>query len=111
MEPKIQGYHAHVYFDAKTAKKAAELCGKAQIMLYVRMGQFHRKPVGPHPMWSCQLAFSAKHFEKVVPWLVQNRGDLTVFVHTLTGDDVYDHTQGVMWLGESQKLDLSIFGI
>ena len=32
-----------------------------------------------------------------------------ILVHPLTGDDYFDHTQGVMWLGESVELDLSKF--
>ncbi|MFT7095134.1 MAG: DOPA 4,5-dioxygenase [Alcanivorax sp.] len=38
-----------------------------------------------------------------------SRNGLTVFVHGLSGDDLRDHTELVMWLGESLPLDLSIF--
>lgn len=30
----------------------------------------------------------------------------SVFVHGLSGDDIYDHTELVFWLGESAELDL-----
>jgi len=43
-----------------------------------------------------------------VPWLAVNRKGLTVFVHGLSGDDIYDHTELVLWLGESVELDLSV---
>jgi aromatic ring-cleaving dioxygenase len=109
MTLRIKGYHAHVYFDASTLTEAKTLCEKAGEIFPVKVGRYHKTPVGPHPMWSCQLMFSAKKFSDVLPWLVQNRGALTVFVHTLTGDDIYDHTQGVIWLGESLPLNLSIF--
>ncbi len=35
-----------------------------------------------------------------------NRKGLTVLVHGVTGDDIYDHTELVLWLGESLKLNL-----
>jgi DOPA 4,5-dioxygenase len=38
-----------------------------------------------------------------------NRGDLAVFAHASTGDDLADHTRHVIWFGESETLDLSIF--
>ena len=34
---------------------------------------------------------------------------LTIFAHANTGNDLADHTQHVIWFGESEKLDLSIF--
>ena len=48
-------------------------------------------------------------FGDVAQWLVLNRGGLTIFAHANTGDDLADHTRHVIWFGESEKLDLSIF--
>jgi len=45
----------------------------------------------------------------VIPWLALNRGGLTVFAHAETGDDLKDHSEHVIWLGPSEKLDLAIF--
>ena len=36
-------------------------------------------------------------------------GRRTIFAHAETGEDLADHTQHVIWFGESEKLDLSIF--
>ncbi|MFT5542972.1 MAG: aromatic ring-cleaving dioxygenase, partial [Arenicella sp.] len=41
-------------------------------------GRVHQKPVGPHPKWSCQITFSSNDFEQFIPWLEDNRGDLSV---------------------------------
>jgi DOPA 4,5-dioxygenase len=38
-----------------------------------------------------------------------NRDGLTIFAHASTGDDVADHTRHVIWFGESEPLNLSIF--
>jgi DOPA 4,5-dioxygenase len=42
-----------------------------------------------------------------VPWLVLNRGPLTVFTHAQTGNALKDHTDHVIWLGPSETLKLS----
>ncbi|MEM7301955.1 MAG: DOPA 4,5-dioxygenase family protein [Pseudomonadota bacterium] len=105
----ITGYHAHVYFDAETVGKARALCEAASDALKVEMGRVHERNVGPHPRWSCQLAFQAQELGEVLPWLVLNRAGLTVFIHAETGDDLKDHTEHDIWLGEMLPLDLSIF--
>ncbi|MFQ5565430.1 MAG: DOPA 4,5-dioxygenase family protein [Paracoccaceae bacterium] len=105
----IIGWHAHVYFDAATKPAARALCEAAAAGFGVAMGRMHDNPVGPHPVGSCQLSFPPDVFGAIIPWLALNRGELTVFVHATTGDHLPDHTRHVMWLGESLKLDLSIF--
>ena len=103
-------YHAHVYFDAASDARAQALCEGAAARFGAAMGRMHRKLVGPHPRWSCQLAFDAKQFDALIPWLEQGRDGLTILVHGLTGDDLADHTTHAAWLGEAVALDLSVFG-
>jgi DOPA 4,5-dioxygenase len=74
------------------------------------MGRFHERPVGPHPMWSYQIAFAPAAFDEVVPWLALNRGALDVFVHPNTGDELADHRDRAIWLGRSYTLDLAVLG-
>jgi aromatic ring-cleaving dioxygenase len=102
-------YHAHVYFDAQTLDQAEMLCRQAGEKFNLPVGRVHQKPVGPHPAWSCQIAFEAAQFEEFIAWLEQHRHGLTVLVHGLTGDDLADHTDHAAWLGESQELNLSMF--
>jgi len=104
---KITGYHAHVYFDAADREKARELCAEAGRIFPLRVGRMHDKPVGPHPRGSCQLAFEARLFGEVVPWLIEHRGGLTVFAHAESGDARRDHTEHVLWLGPSETLNLA----
>lgn len=103
-------YHAHVYFDAKSLEQAQRLCGNAASLSGAAMGRVHQKLVGPHPRWSCQLAFDSSQFDALVPWLEANRGGLRILVHGLTGNDLEDHTTHASWLGEPATLDLSHFG-
>jgi aromatic ring-cleaving dioxygenase len=103
----ISGYHAHVYFDAASLAAARALCERVRDTFGVAMGRVHVKNVGPHPRWSCQLAFGPDKFAEVVPWLALNRAGLTVFVHPETGDAIADHTRHALWMGEMLDLDLA----
>ena len=103
----VTGYHAHVYFDPDSRDQAQRLCEAAGQSFGVIVGRMHDGPVGPHPRGSCQLTFGADKFEAVIPWLVVNRGGLTVFAHAETGDALKDHTEHVLWLGPSEVLNLS----
>lgn len=106
---KIKGYHAHVYFDASSIEQARALCEAARDKFGAVMGRMHEKPVGPHPMWSCQLGFEPGAFAEVIPWLALNRGGLIVFTHPDTGDHLADHRDHAIWMGGMPPLDLSIF--
>jgi aromatic ring-cleaving dioxygenase len=103
----ITGYHAHVYFDAGNRLQAQALCEAAGRAFPVVVGRMHEGPVGPHPRGSCQLAFPVELFGSVVPWLLQHRNGLTIFVHANTGDNIKDHTEHVLWLGVSEALNLA----
>ncbi|HBS49738.1 MAG TPA: 4,5-dioxygenase [Rhodobacteraceae bacterium] len=109
-EPEITGYHAHVYFDAESVGQARALCEAARDRFGVEMGRVHEKPVGPHPMWSCQLAATSAQFADLLPWLALNRAGLIVFAHPETGDPLADHRDHGIWLGTGLELDLSILG-
>ena len=97
----ITDWHAHFYFDA-TSRDAAwafrELVA-AQFAGRMELGRFHERPVGPHPMWSNQIAFLPAEFAHIVPWLALNHGVLDVFVHPNTGDELRDHRDCAIWLG------------
>ena len=109
MSPEIRGYHAHVYFDAGSVAQARALCEHVRDSFGVQMGRVHEKEVGPHPMWSCQLAFGPEKFGAVIPWLAMNRNGLTVFTHLDTGDDLADHRDHGIWMGSMPPLKLDMF--
>ncbi|MEM6353003.1 MAG: DOPA 4,5-dioxygenase family protein [Cyanobacteria bacterium J06629_9] len=102
-------YHAHVYFDENSLDYASSVCRKAGDLFGLKVGRVHQKQVGPHPCWSCQITFDKAQFESFIPWLEESRGDMTVLVHALTGNDLKDHTVHAAWLGKSIPLNLSIF--
>lgn len=104
-----RAYHAHVYFEQETLQFATDLCHKAGELYPVTVGRVHQKLVGPHTKWSCQLKFTSRDFDNLVPWLDENRKGLSVLVHALSGDELEDHTTYAYWLGEAVPLDLSEF--
>ncbi|MFP3518083.1 DOPA 4,5-dioxygenase family protein [Pseudomonas sp. SIMBA_077] len=106
---RIKGYHAHVYFDASTLEQARALCEDAAKTFGLIMGRVHQRPVGPHPDWSCQLAFGPELLGIVLPWLAINRHGLVIFLHPNTGNDLLDHTDHAIWMGDIRPLNLSMF--
>jgi DOPA 4,5-dioxygenase len=106
--PTIHGFHAHVYFDADTVGQARALCAAAALRFPLKMGRVHERPVGPHPDWSCQLAFRPAVFADLIPWLAMHRGGLVVFIHPISDNDLADHRDRAMWMGAVRPLDLRV---
>ena len=105
---KIKGFHAHIYYDAKTRDVAARV-RKGLAKFDVQLGSWHDEPVGPHPKSMYQVVFSPEQFGKVVPWLMLHREGLDVLVHPSTGDGEGDHLNRSLWLGEKLKLKIGVF--
>ncbi len=107
--PAIRGFHAHVYFGPDTLAQARSLCEQAaRAFPEVKMGRIHERPVGPHPDWSCQLAFKPQLFGSVIPWLAMRRGTLVVFIHPISENDLVDHRDRALWMGAVRPLELSV---
>ncbi|NMG19419.1 DOPA 4,5-dioxygenase family protein [Brasilonema bromeliae] len=103
---EITGFHAHVYFDTASRDTAARVREGLGARFDVRLGRWHEQPISPHPKPMYQVAFSPDQFSQVVPWLMLNHEGLDILIHPSTGDDVQDHTEHSLWLGE--KLELNI---
>jgi DOPA 4,5-dioxygenase len=106
---KIKDWHAHVYFDAASRAPAWALRERIEKEFDIVMGRFHEKPVGPHPMFSYQVAFGNELFGPLISWLTINHGELIVFIHPNTGHDLEDHRDRAVWIGKSVPLVLDIF--
>ena len=102
-------YHAHVYYCSETIDQAKKLIGKISKNFSFEIGRIHEKPLGPHPLWSCQIKFHGNDFGIFVQWLIVNRNGLDIFIHLCTEDNISDHSDYVCWLGKSQSLKLDIF--
>jgi aromatic ring-cleaving dioxygenase len=104
---KIDGYHAHVYYDAETRPRAARLRETIASALGVEVRELSDEPRGPHPVPQFRFTFTAAQFESVVPWLMLNRQDLDVLVHPLTDSSYDDHSRYAVWLGAPVALKLN----
>lgn len=109
MENKVNDYHAHIYYNESTYEQAIALCDEAENRFDISVGRKHRQSIGPHPKWSCQLAFKPEMFGELIPWLALHRDGLTVFIHPATGNNLKDHTEYAMWMGIIEPLKLDIF--
>ncbi|MDR5838937.1 DOPA 4,5-dioxygenase family protein [Caballeronia sp. LZ034LL] len=113
----IIDWHAHVYFDAHTRDAAWQLRLVIEAHFSdllqsgaLRLGRFHERPVGPHPLWSFQLAFGGELLAPMLEWLTLNHGALDVFMHPNTGDALSDHRDAAVWIGRSHELVLKSLG-
>ena len=70
------------------------------------MGNWHDEPVGLHPASMYQVAFPVAEFPRLVPWLMLNRGGLSVLVHPETECAYDDHAIHALWLGTPLPLRL-----
>jgi aromatic ring-cleaving dioxygenase len=103
---RIQGYHAHVYYDPATRQIAERLRERIGGRFEATLGRWHDRPVGPHSAAMYQVAFPVAEFPRLVPWLMLNREGLSILIHPLTGDDYEDHSRFALWLGDKLALDL-----
>jgi aromatic ring-cleaving dioxygenase len=104
----ITGYHAHIYYDPADRVAAARLREGMGERFTVRLGRWHDEAVGPHPVSMYQVSFDAPEFPQIVPWLMLNRGALSVLVHPLSGDAYDDHSCFALWLGPQVELNLEV---
>jgi aromatic ring-cleaving dioxygenase len=107
----IAEYHAHVYYDPRKTRGLAERLRErvAAEFPQARLGRWHDELVGPHSRSMYQIAFPSGLLASFLPWLMLNRGALTVLLHPETGDDYRDHTAHAAWLGGALKLRLEAF--
>lgn len=106
--PRIDGYHAHVYYDRDSRATAEQLAKAVTDKFAVELGGFFDEPIGPHPVANLQIIFSAAEFASVVPWLMLNRRGLDVLIHPLTDNSVRDHDTDGAWLGTPVPLKLHV---
>jgi aromatic ring-cleaving dioxygenase len=104
---KIDRYHAHVYYDAETRLRAAQLREEIAATLGVEARELSDEPRDPHPVPQFRFTFTAAQFQNVVPWLMLNRQGLDVLVHPLTDNSYDDHSRYAVWLGSPVALRLN----
>lgn len=102
-------YHFHLYFQVDQIEIARTVAQNLSAQFSLRHGTVWNRPVGPHPVCTCQINVAREQFEAVVAWLMENRQGLDVFIHPEGDDDLANHRDHVMWIGRSYELKLDIF--
>jgi len=102
----IDGYHAHVYYDAETRPLAEQLRETIAAAPGVEVRALSDDPIGPHPVPQFRFTFTTAQFDRIVPWLMFNRQGLNVLVHPLTDNSYDDHSRYAVWLGAPVALKL-----
>ena len=105
----INNFHIHLYYNKETILIAKDLAKQVQDSFSVRIGTFHERNVGPHPRWSVQLSVPNELFGDVLSFVARNRNNLTIFSHPDSGNDLIDHTERAIWMGEILELKTDIF--
>jgi aromatic ring-cleaving dioxygenase len=103
---KIDGYHAHIYYNAETRALAERMRETIAATHGVEVRELSDEPRGPHPVPQFRFSFTPAQFESVVPWLMLNRQGLDVLVHPLTDNSHDDHSRYAIWLGMPVPLKL-----
>ena len=104
-ESDIDGFHAHIYYDAASRPVAEWLRQEIEQRFQVVMGRWREAPVGPHPQTMYQVAFANDQFDRLVQWLAVNRDGLNVLVHPHTENAYNDHLVFGFWLGDKLPLN------
>ena len=107
------GFDVHIYFlqtNPEQVKYAHELWQRIRHEFpELRIYTVWEKPIGPHPVGMFEVnLFTPEQFGAFVPWMNIWRGPLSVLVHPNTGDDVRDHSQRAIWMGERFPLALGL---
>jgi aromatic ring-cleaving dioxygenase len=105
---QIRGFHAHIYYDAKSKPVAETVREAIGAQFTAVLGRWRDDPVGPHAVSMYQVAFAPEEFGRIVPWLMLNRAGLNILVHPQTGNAHADHTEHASWLGAKLPLRLEV---
>jgi aromatic ring-cleaving dioxygenase len=103
---EITSFHAHVYYDPTTREMAERVRQGLGDRFKVQLGHWHDRPIGPHPKSMYQVSFAINQFDRIVPWLMLHRENLDILIHPNTGDEMADHTDYALWLGEKLLVNL-----
>lgn len=102
-------YHAHIYWKNDKQRNVAINMRTFLEDAGGELGRIWDKPIGPHPTSMYQVKYDDSNKDHIESYIKNNIGDLSVLLHNDTGNDLEDHTQDVIWLGDPIKLDLKAF--
>ena len=102
-------YHTHIYFTPTQVELAQRFRETLSKQKYFRVSPLVDHPIGPHPLPMFEADFKGAHLHEALKFLAAERGELSVLVHPLSGNEILDHTTYAWFLGLKQNLLLDIF--
>ncbi|EGV63184.1 hypothetical protein PSN45_004540 [Yamadazyma tenuis] len=120
-EYPIKYYDFHVYYFAHNKKSLSESNflrdkflaeftkeGKDGSVIVKKLP--NDQIIGPHPtqFWEVDVC-RPEIFIRVLSWFQLNHGSLSVLIHPQSGDDLLDHTNRALWLGDKLPLFTDVF--
>jgi aromatic ring-cleaving dioxygenase len=106
----FENYHFHLYYPINKIEQARNILEKLRSEnKYIEIGRVWDRPVGPHPIGSCQVSVTKNNFQEMIEWFFNGREGFSLFIHAVTGDDYLDHTDYVLWMGKEFQLNLEMF--
>ncbi len=103
---KVLGWHCHIYFMPEQRDVAVRLNDGIQDRLPIWDYRWLDKSNVLHPLPMFRFQFRREDLAEFLEYITLNREDLSILVHAITGDDVVDHSENVMWVGPPLKLDI-----
>ncbi len=106
-------YHAHIYFTDGQRAAAETLrdgftsrTGAMDEPRILFVGRMTDGGAGPHPIPQYEVHFLGRSLPGVIAAI--EASGLRALVHPLTDDDLADHTDLAVWIGEPLDLDLAV---
>jgi DOPA 4,5-dioxygenase len=107
IEPRaIIGWHCHVYFEPEQRDRAVRLNEEVQDQFQIWDYRWLNEANPLHPLPMFRFQFPREDLARFIEWITLYRNGLSVLVHAITGDDIFDHAYNAMWLGKPLALDL-----
>ncbi|KAF8953800.1 hypothetical protein CPC16_005052 [Podila verticillata] len=118
---EVKEYHFHLYYFENNAKSRASAVvirnrlgelvdqGYLKVVPQTIYGGVFPGPTGPHVIGSFEVWCPIEGFARMFSWFTLNRGSHSVLVHPLTKEQLVDHTDRAIWMGQSLPLDFEIF--
>ena len=106
----FEKFHSHIYFNEKSQAQAEALratIDESGLSGGVSPLRFELR--GPHPHWMFTVSFTSENFMSMIELMMKHRNGLSILVHPLSGNELLDHTDYAMFLGQKENLNLSIF--
>jgi DOPA 4,5-dioxygenase len=104
-------FHIHVYFTKE--KKSSAIALREKIKRHfadIYLGRVHDNPIGPHPVGSYEIDVPQNRFKDIKAFLEENKKDLSMMVHPVTGNDVDDHSSdNISWIGQPLYINRTFF--